>query len=81
MGTLPTWDDVAAETLDSLDRARNDLSAARDWLRSDLRPGTVLTAEAADARADALVAIGKFKAGIDLAKNALWRTLDYGAEQ
>lgn len=57
---LPTWDEVRRN-------ARNYLSEARDELKSDLAPGTVITTEQVDAKLEVLRLIGEAKAALDRA--------------
>jgi len=69
---LPTWNGIVDHALDELDGARNGLSEAASWLRSDWRPlGTDLPDGAGDARAEAMDLIGQAKALVDQAKSAL----------
>lgn len=60
MTRLPTWDEVRRG-------ARNYLSSARDELKSDLAPGTVLTADQVEGKLEALRLIGEAKAALDQA--------------
>src|SRR5262249_43404857 len=69
---LPTWNDILGSTLAELDHARNGLSDAASWLRSDWRPlGSALSEGAGDARLRAVDLIGQAKTLIDQAKGAL----------
>lgn len=71
---LPTWDEIVTSTLTELDAARNGLSEAASWLRSDWRPlGSPLPDAGAAARAEVMDLIGKAKALIDQAKGGLHR--------
>jgi hypothetical protein len=63
MGELPTHEETCRQ-------ARRLLSDARDWLRSDWRPGTGPTTEQAQARLLALKHIGLAKAALDQATRA-----------
>jgi hypothetical protein len=60
MTQLPTWETIRRNT-------RNFLSDARDELKSDLAPGTVLTAEQVWGKLEALRLIGEAKAALDRA--------------
>lgn len=70
---LPTYDEIEKHALEHLDRARNELSEARDWLRSDWHPvGSPRPADAGDA--DGVIGfIGGAKRLIDQAKYELDR--------
>jgi hypothetical protein len=68
---LPTWPQIAKNTVAELDRSRDGLSEAGSWLRSDWKPGTVLTDAQADGRILARRLIGEAKELIDQAKQAL----------
>jgi hypothetical protein len=69
---LPTWNDVVDKALGELDTARNGLSEAASWLRSDWRPlGSALPDGAGEARSEVLDLIGQAKALIDQAKGQL----------
>ncbi len=70
---LPTWNDIVASALGELDTARNGVSEAASWLRSDWRPlGSALPDDAGDARIRAMELMGQAKALIDQAKGALY---------
>ncbi len=69
---LPTWGEIEDRALRHLNAARNEMSEARDWLRSDWRPlGSPLTAAQAAARREALRIVGEVKNLIDQAKDVL----------
>ncbi|QXJ27062.1 hypothetical protein AGRA3207_007859 (plasmid) [Actinomadura graeca] len=71
---LPTWNDIVGSALGELNTARNGLSEAAAWLRSDWRPlGTPLPGGTGDARAEVFELIGQAKALIDQAKGSLYR--------
>lgn len=73
---LPTVAEMLGHTLDELDNARNGLSEAASWLRSDWRPvGSSLTAAESAARSAVFDEIGTAKAAIDRAKAALYEAL------
>jgi hypothetical protein len=63
---LPTFEDIRAN-------AYAVLGDAADWLRSDWRPGTGPTGEAADAVADARAAIAAAKTALNRAAAAMDR--------
>jgi hypothetical protein len=69
---LPTFDEIAAGTLESLDAARSALSDARDWLRSDWKQGSGPTNDQVTAKLRVFELIGETKALIDEAKGALY---------
>lgn len=71
---LPTYAEMERRAIEHLDRARNEMSEARDWLRSDWRPlGSPRPPGAADARDKVMDVIGEVKGLIDEAKRALDR--------
>jgi hypothetical protein len=71
---LPTWDEIVMKALAELDNARNGLSEAASWLRSDWRPlGSSLSDGAAAGRTGGLELIGQAKALIDQAKGEMYR--------
>lgn len=81
---LPTWDEIAATTLDQLAAARasadalyRQLSDASDTLRSDWRPvGSALSTEAAAARSQTWAMIGDAKGDINELKNKIGAARD-----
>ena len=76
MAHLPTVAEVLGRTLDQLNHARNALSEAASWLRSDGRPSNaILTDDQADARTATFDEIATAKAAIDRATNALYEAL------
>lgn len=69
---LPTWRQMNHLARGHFDAARNELSTARDWLKSDWQPlGSALPPGAGDARHRALQLIGEAKDLIDEAKGVL----------
>jgi hypothetical protein len=73
---LPTVAEMLGHTLEELDNARNGLSEAAAWLRSDWSPaGSSLTAAESAARSTARAEIATAKAAIDRAKAALYEAL------
>lgn len=71
--TLPTWDEIAANTRASLNEARNGLSEARDWMNSDWPEGQGPVDH--EQRHKAAKLISEAKAKIDAAKIALDRSI------
>lgn len=70
----PTYDEIERRTCEHLDAARNEMSEARDWLRSDWQPlGSPRPAGAAEAYDEVTAIIGQVKGLIDQAKRALDR--------
>jgi hypothetical protein len=75
--TLPTQAEMFEHALAELDKARNSLSDARDWLNSDWRPvDSPLPPPAGTARAEMQDLIGQAKALIDQAKGEAYRALE-----
>lgn len=71
---LPTWAEIEKYALSHLNSARNEMSEARDWLKSDFRPvGSSLPDDTAAARSEVLRIISQVKNLIDQAKNTLGR--------
>jgi hypothetical protein len=71
---LPTYAEIERHALNHLDRARNEMSQARDWLRSDWRPlGSPRPDGAAEACEQVMDIVGQVKQLIDKAKTALHR--------
>lgn len=71
---LPDYEEIERQAREHLDRARNEMSAVRDWLGSDWRPpGPPVAAGAAGAHGEILRITGKVKGLIDEAKRALER--------
>jgi hypothetical protein len=70
---LPTYAEIERHALEHLNRARNEMSEVRDWLRSDWRPlGSPRPEGAADASAEVMDIVGQVKGLIDQAKSALY---------
>lgn len=70
---LPAYPEIERRALEHLDRARSELSEARDWLLSDWRPaGSPRPADAADT-GKVMGLIGEVKGRIDEAKTMLDR--------
>jgi hypothetical protein len=70
--SLPTWPQMADNSLAYLTSARKTVSSVRDELNSDWRPvGSSLTPQAAEARREVLRLVGEIKSLIDEAKNYL----------
>jgi hypothetical protein len=66
---LPTAEQILAHALTDLNRARDALSEAANWLRSDWQPlGSPLTDQQADRRTRMWRAIDTAKNAIDRAK-------------
>lgn len=77
MSKLPTVDEMFANALRELDKARNAMSEARDWVKSDTRPlGARRTTAQVQAERAVLDAVGEVKNLIDTAKGAIWQALD-----
>jgi hypothetical protein len=77
MTELPTRAQIFANFLAPLDSARQSLSEARDWLRSDWQPaGSDLTDAATEARRSTLHAIGEAKNLIDDMKRDLAEAIE-----
>jgi hypothetical protein len=77
MSTLPTVNEMLGHALRELDKARNAMSAARDWVKSDTRPlGARRTPAQCRAVDEVLEAVGQVKARIDDTKGAIWTALD-----
>lgn len=69
---LPTWPNLVEHAIDALNKARNNMSTARDWLKSDWRPPeNSLTDTAADARTTVFTLISTIKDQTDEAKDLL----------
>lgn len=69
---LPTWGEIENHALSHLHSARNEMSEAQLWLRSDWRPaGSPLTDAAAEARSEVLRITGEVKRLIDQAKGII----------
>lgn len=75
--TLPSRSEIFRSALRDLDHSRNELSSARDWLKSDWAPvGSALTPRAGDARRTALRQIAEAKDAIDVAKGEILAALE-----
>lgn len=69
---LPTWTEIANNSLAGLKLTRTTASSVRDELNSDWRPaGTPLTPQAAEARTEVLRRIELIKTLVDEAKDFL----------
>lgn len=77
MAQLPTVDETFANALRELDKARNAMSQARDWVKSDTRPlGAPRTPTQRQAVDKVLDVVGEIKGLIDEAKGMVWQALD-----
>jgi len=75
---LPTVGQLLSNVIAELDQARNALSDAASWLRSDWRPvGSALTDEQSAARAAGRAAVVEAQAIIDRAKAAMWDAAEW----
>jgi hypothetical protein len=72
VSNLPTADEMLGNAYDALHLARNTLSDARDWVKSDTCPlGRPLTTAQHEAVSEVLRVVGEAKALIDQAKDAI----------
>jgi hypothetical protein len=73
MSKLPTVDEMLGHALHQLNNARDAMSEARDWVKSDTRP---LGARRTDVQVEAvdkvLDTVGQVKSLIDEAKAVIW---------
>jgi hypothetical protein len=77
MTRLPTVDEMLVGALRELDKARNAMSGARDWVKSDTRPlGAPRTPTQRQAADTVLDVVGEIKDLIDDAKSAIYQALD-----
>ena len=75
MSQLSTAEEMFGHAYEALGRARNTLSDARDWVKSDWRPlGSPLTTAQREAVDEVLRVVGEAKALIDRAKDAIEKT-------
>ena len=70
MSSLPTPAEMLAHAQAELDKAYRALGDAGDWLRSDWKPGSAMTAEQAATRARMFRAIADAKTAINEGRGA-----------